>query len=245
MKWQKGDLLYEGKGKRVFHINGESDILLQEFKDQLTAFNAEKKAQMAGKGSLNCLITSTIFRFLQNQGVQTHFVERISDTEWVTQKLKMIPLEVVVRNTMAGSTAKKFKIEEGTPLETPLVEFYYKVDELGDPFMSDAQALMLKTVESQKQLDELKFIALKVNTSLLEFFSRCEINLIDFKLEFGTDSQGHFVLGDEISPDSCRLWDKATNEKMDKDRFRRDLGQVLEKYEDVWQRIQKNWSDYV
>lgn len=245
MNWQKGDLLYEGKGKRVFKVKDDENVLLQEFKDQLTAFNAEKKATMANKGKMNCLITTTIFKFLEKQGVQTHFVQRISEIEWITKKLKMVPLEVVVRNTLAGSTAKKFKMEEGTSLEKPLVEFYYKVDELGDPFISDEQALMLKAVDKQEDLDELKFIALKVNTCLKEFFDKCDIKLVDFKLEFGRSEQGQFILGDEVSPDSCRLWDKTTNEKMDKDRFRRDLGDVIENYQKVWERIQKQWSEYV
>lgn len=157
----------------------------------------------------------------------------------------MIPLEVVVRNILAGSTAKKFAIEEGTPLDKPLVEFYYKKDELNDPFISDDQALMIKAVSDTKDIDTLKKLGLAVNTALLEFFKKCEIKLVDFKLEFGKTTNGEIILGDEISPDSCRLWDLKTNEKLDKDRFRRDLGQVKEKYQEVWTRIQKEWSQYV
>ena len=157
----------------------------------------------------------------------------------------MIPLEVVVRNIMAGSTAKKLGMAEGTAMEKPLVEFYYKKDELADPFISDDQALLLKTVNSQKELEELKSVALLVNAALISFFRECGIKLVDFKLEFGKNEKGQIVLGDEISPDSCRLWDAETDEKLDKDRFRRDLGQVKEKYQDVWDRIQNKWSQYV
>lgn len=243
--FQKGPLLYEGKAKRIFEVIGESGLVWQDFKNSLTAFNAEKKATMEGKGRLNALIATSIYRFLEAQGLQTHSVQVVSETEWITKKLQMVPLEVVVRNIFAGSTAKKFQIEEGTPLEQPLVEFYYKKDELGDPFISDEQALMLKAVNDPSQLSELKHLALSVNRSLKEFFAKCEIDLVDFKLEFGSDDSGTFLLADEISPDSCRLWDQKTGEKMDKDRFRRDLGHVLEMYQEVWQRIQNQWSQYV
>jgi phosphoribosylaminoimidazole-succinocarboxamide synthase len=245
MTWQKAEQIYEGKGKRVFAIKGQKDFLLQEFKNQLTAFNAQKVAELDGKGELNLLITTAIFKFLAKKGIQTHFVEKLSNTECVTKRLSMIPLEVVVRNTLAGSTAKKFAIEEGTPLDEPLVEFYYKKDELNDPFISDDQALMIKAVNSQNDLDNLKNQGLAVNDALTEFFQKCGIKLVDFKLEFGKNAEGEIILGDEISPDSCRLWDLKTNEKLDKDRFRRDLGQVKEKYQEVWNRIQKEWSAYV
>lgn len=245
MTWQKAEQIYEGKGKRVFALKGQQDFLLQEFKDQLTAFNALKKAELDGKGELNCLITSSIFKYLEKIGVSTHFVEKLTSTSCVTKKLSMIPLEVVVRNVLAGSTAKKLGFEEGTSMEQPLVEFYYKKDELNDPFISDDQALLMKAVSNRSDLETLKKVALQVNAGLIEFFAKCEIRLIDFKLEFGKTADGKIVLGDEISPDSCRLWDQKTNEKMDKDRFRRDLGQVKENYQEVWSRIQKQWSQYV
>jgi phosphoribosylaminoimidazole-succinocarboxamide synthase len=245
MSWEKGERIYDGKGKRVYALKGHNDVLLQEFKNQLTAFNAVKVSELDGKGELNCLITTAIFKFLGEKHIPTHFVEQTSTTSWVTKKLDMIPLEVVVRNILAGSTAKKFAIEEGTPLEKPLVEFYYKKDELNDPFISDEQALMMKAAQSQKDLDTLKSYALAVNKALIEFFHKCGIKLVDFKLEFGVSMDGQIMLGDEISPDSCRLWDEITNEKLDKDRFRRDLGQVKEKYQEVWTRIQKEWSSYV
>lgn len=245
MSWQKAEQIYDGKGKRIFSLKGQEGFVLQEFKNQLTAFNAVKKEELDGKGELNCLITSSIFKYLEAQAIPTHFVEKLSNTSVVTKKLSMIPLEVVVRNIMAGSTAKKLGIPEGSAMEKPLVEFYYKKDELADPFISDDQALLLKAVGTQKELDELKSLGLKINSALQKFFAACEIKLVDFKLEFGKNDSGQIVLGDEISPDSCRLWDEKTNEKLDKDRFRRDLGQVKEKYQEVWNRIQKKWSQYV
>lgn len=245
MSWQKAEQIYDGKGKRIFSLEGKDDHVLQEFKNQLTAFNAVKKEELEGKGELNCLITTSLFKYLGEQGVPTHFVEKLSNTSIVTKKLTMIPLEVVVRNIMAGSTAKKLGIPEGTDMAKPLVEFYYKKDELADPFISDDQALLLQAVDSQSDLDELKKLGLKINEALKAFFAKCEIKLVDFKLEFGKNEKGQIVLGDEISPDSCRLWDQKTNEKLDKDRFRRDLGQVKEKYQDVWNRIQNKWSQYV
>jgi phosphoribosylaminoimidazole-succinocarboxamide synthase len=245
MSWQKANQVYDGKGKKIFAVVGSEDLVIQEFKNQLTAFNAIKKEELEGKGELNCLITSSIFSYLAKKDVPTHFVQKISNTTIVTKKLSMIALEVVVRNILAGSTAKKLGLEEGTPLVKPLVEFYYKKDELADPFISDDQALLLQVVSSQKELDELKQLALKINDALKIFFSDCGIKLVDFKLEFGKNEKGQIVLGDEISPDSCRLWDQKTNEKLDKDRFRRDLGQVKEKYQDVWDRIQNKWSQYV
>ncbi|MCB9073627.1 MAG: phosphoribosylaminoimidazolesuccinocarboxamide synthase [Bdellovibrionaceae bacterium] len=244
MSWEKGEQLYEGKAKRIFSVKGKNDVLWQDFKDQLTAFNAQKVEQLSGKGLLNCKITTLIFKYMQGNGVPTHFVESIGETALITKKLDMIALEVVVRNVLAGSTAKKFGIEEGKPLEKPLVEFYYKNDSLGDPFMSDDQALMLK-LASPKEISDIKILALKVNDLLSELFKACDIRLVDFKIEIGRDASGHILLGDEISPDSCRLWDMKTSEKMDKDRFRRDLGQVKEMYQEVWNRLQKNWSQYV
>ncbi len=245
MKWQKAEQIYDGKGKRIFALVGKDGFVLQEFKNQLTAFNAVKKEELEGKGELNCLITSSIFKYLADKGIPTHFVEKLSNTSVVTSKLTMIPLEVVVRNIMAGSTAKKLGIAEGSSMSKALVEFYYKKDELADPFISDDQALLLNTVETQAELDELKSLGLKVNEQLIIFFLNCGIKLVDFKLEFGKNANGEIVLGDEISPDSCRLWDAQTNEKLDKDRFRRDLGQVKEKYQEVWNRIQNKWSQYV
>lgn len=239
MNYKRGNLMYEGKAKRIFAVEGSNDLIWQEFKDSLTAFNAEKKAEMKGKGEINRQIASLIFKRLNDNQVPSHWIADVDSTHMVTKKLEMIPLEVVVRNVLAGSTAKKFAIPEGTPLEKPLVEFYFKKDELADPFISDDQALMLKTVRQAEDLQTLKSLALKVNSVISAFFAKGGIRLIDFKLEFGYDSNGAILLADEISPDSCRLWDLETNEKMDKDRFRRDLGDVIENYQKVLDRLTK------
>ncbi|MCB9026549.1 MAG: phosphoribosylaminoimidazolesuccinocarboxamide synthase [Bdellovibrionaceae bacterium] len=233
----KSEQLYEGKAKKIYSVSSSDDLVWVEFKNSLTAFNGEKKAEMINKGRFNCHITSILFKWLEKKGINSHFHERVSDIEMVCQKVKIIPLEVVVRNILAGSTAKKFRIEEGSPLEQPLVEFYYKDDSLGDPFISDEQAIMLKAVNNVEQLSVLKQKALEVNIILKKIFEDIGIDLIDFKLEFGLDSKGEILLADEITPDTCRLWDKKTGERMDKDRFRRDMGQVMEFYEDVFQRL--------
>lgn len=244
MSWKKGALLYEGKAKKVYAVSSDDDHLWIEYKNSLTAFNAQKKGSFDKKGYVNLQITSKIFKFLQQNKVRTHFVENVSQSEMICQKLKMIPLEVVVRNQVAGSYAKKFNLPEGGPIQPALVEFYYKNDELADPFISDDQALFLKTVESQRVLDNLKAEAKRINECLLTFFSQCQIRLIDFKIEFGLSRDGGLVLGDEISPDSCRLWDSETNEKLDKDRFRRDMGKVEESYLEVLHRIENAWKGF-
>lgn len=244
MTWEKAEQLYEGKAKKIFSVKGKTDVVIQDFKDQLTAFNAQKVEQMSGKGLLNCQITTLIFKFMQDRGVATHYIESLSPTSFVTRKLQMIPLEVVVRNVLAGSTAKKFGIAEGQELKQPLVEFYYKDDALNDPFISDDQALMMNAATAE-ELTVIKKLALQVNTQMIELFSACGIRLVDFKIEVGRDAHGAILLADEISPDSCRLWDLETNEKMDKDRFRRDLGNVLEMYQEVWNRLKNKWSQYV
>lgn len=239
MGYKKAQLLYEGKAKKIFSVEDSSDLIWQEFKDSFTAFNGEKKATMAGKGEINRAIASLIFNKLQQAGVPSHWIADVDKTHMVTKKLTMIDLEVVVRNILAGSTAKKLGIAEGTPLDQPIVEFYYKKDELNDPFISDDQAKFLKVVRQDQDLEKLKTQALKVNDVIRPLFDQADIHLIDFKLEFGYDDQGELLLADEISPDSCRLWDKETNEKMDKDRFRRDLGDVLENYQKVLDRLTK------
>jgi len=241
---RRGEMIYEGKAKRLFTVEGHPEWILQEFKDSLTAFNAQKKGQFENKGRLNRDITSLVFRFLADKGIPSHRVVDVGSNDMVTEKLEMLKVEVVVRNVLAGSTAKKFGLEEGTPLEKPLVEFYYKDDALNDPFLSDEQALMLKIASKQSELDELKKLALKVNAGLLEFFAGANLNLVDFKIEFGRKN-GVIVLADEITPDSCRLWDKKTGEKMDKDRFRRDLGNVKESYEEVSKRLFEHWNGKV
>lgn len=240
---RRGALIYEGKAKRLYAAEGHPDWVIQEFKDSLTAFNAQKKGSFENKGRINRDITSLVFRFLEKKGVKSHRIADLGESEMVTQKLDMLKVEVVVRNVLAGSTAKKFGIEEGAPLERPLVEFYYKDDALGDPFISDEQALMLKVCQEQKELDELKMLALKVNEGLIEFFDAVGLRLIDFKIEIGRNpNTGELLLGDEITPDSCRLWDKASGERMDKDRFRRDLGNIKESYEEVAKRLHEHWE---
>ena len=239
MDYKKGELLYEGKAKRVYSVLGEAHFVWIEFKNSLTAFNALKKGEFEGKGHLNRNIASILFRELRKNEINSHWVSDVGSTEMVCQKLQMIPLEVVVRNRAAGSLAKKFAIEEGAPLKAPLVELYYKKDELQDPFVSDDQALLLQMIESSAALDVLKNQALKINLVLKNLFKKIEIDLIDFKIEFGRDRNGNFLLADEISPDSCRLWDLKTNEKLDKDRFRRDLGRVQESYEEVLGRLNR------
>lgn len=245
MQYEKSDLLYEGKGKKIYAVKANDDLVYMEFKDSLTAFNAQKTGSFVGKGIINHKISSSIFTYLKEQGINTHMVSSPQLGIQVCHKVEIIPLEVVVRNVLAGSTAKKFAIEEGTILSEPLVEFYYKKDELQDPFLSDAQALMLKAARSQEELDVLKQLALKINSKLLPFFDHIGIKLIDFKVEFGRSRNGEILLADEISPDSCRLWDKETNEKYDKDRFRRDLGGVAEGYQMIWSRIQKYYQGEV
>lgn len=242
-KYDKGDFLYEGKAKRIFAVKGTDKLLWLEFKDSMTAFNGVKKEEVQQKGQINTAIATSIFNFLSRHGVAHHWVQTVSANEMVCEKLKMIPLEVVVRNILAGSTAKKFNIEEGRALNQPLVEFFYKDDSLNDPFISDEQALMLQVVPDQRDLSELKVLALNVNQCLKNFFSDMGLTLVDFKLEFGWNELGKKVLGDEITPDSCRIWDSKTNEKLDKDRFRRDLGQVTESYNEILNRIKKVWGE--
>lgn len=246
MSYEKGELIYEGKAKRIFSVKGQPDLVWQEFKDSLTAFNAQKQGSFENKGPVNRDITSLVFRFLAKHGVENHWVRDIGEREQITRKLEMLKVEVVVRNILAGSTAKKFNLEEGTPLETPLTEFYYKEDSLNDPFISDEQALMLKVAPARKDLDELKRAALDVNRGLIELFGAAGLDLVDFKIEFGRDPKsGRVLLADEITPDSCRLWDRVTKEKLDKDRFRRDLGDVKESYEKVHAMLNQAWGSKV
>ena len=240
---ENNKLIYEGKAKKLYSVLAHEDLIWQEFKDSLTAFNALKKGEFLGKGQLNRDITSLIFKFLKSRDIKTHWVEDIGDHEMITRKLNMLKLEVVMRNRLAGSTAKKFNLEEGSPLEKPLLEFFYKDDALADPFISDEQALMLKIVKTQSQLESAKDLARKINLNLKEFFAKASIELIDFKIELGWDSRAELILADEITPDSCRLWDQTTGEKMDKDRFRRDLGSVKENYEQVYFRLKSQWEN--
>jgi phosphoribosylaminoimidazole-succinocarboxamide synthase len=221
------ELLYEGKAKRIFSTDDKQTVLI-EYKDSATAFNGQKKADITGKGRLNNEITSLLFLKLQEQGIPSHFIKRISETEQLVKRVTIIPLEVVVRNIAAGSLSKRLGIEEGKGLSKPLVEFYLKNDDLGDPLLTNDHIDELN-IATKEELTILKEKALKINTVLSSFFNELGINLIDFKLEF--------LLADEISPDTCRLWDKKTNEKLDKDVFRRDLGSLTEAYETILARL--------
>jgi phosphoribosylaminoimidazole-succinocarboxamide synthase len=229
------ELLYEGKAKRIFSTEDEQTVLI-EYKDSATAFNGQKKADITGKGRLNNEITSLLFLNLQAQGIPSHFIKRISETEQLVKRVTIIPLEVVVRNIAAGSLSKRLGIEEGKALTKPLVEFYLKNDDLGDPLLTTEHVYELN-IATEEELTILKEKALKINTVLSSFFNELGINLIDFKLEFGKDAEGSILLADEISPDTCRLWDKKTNEKLDKDVFRRDLGSLTEAYETILARL--------
>lgn len=232
---EKGQLLYEGKAKRIYATD-EENIVWVAYKDDATAFNGEKKAQISGKGRLNNQITSLLFEKLAAAGIENHFVEKLSETEQLVKKVKIVPLEVVVRNIVAGSLSKRLGLEEGTALKNTIVEFYYKSDELGDPIINNDHIAVLE-IATEEQLQEIKSIALKVNEILVPYFAQCNVKLVDFKLEFGVTAEGKIILADEISPDTCRLWDKETNQKLDKDIFRRDLGNLTDAYEEILKRL--------
>jgi len=228
-------MLYEGKAKKIFKTDRPHELRV-EFKDSLTAFNALKKGSFEDKGSINRDITSLIFQELKKNGVESHWISDLGSQEMIVQEVKIIPLEVVVRNILAGSTAKKLGIEEGKKIVAPLVEFYYKKDELADPFVSDDQILMLE-IATDNEIEKLKKLALQINGILKNLFEKIGIRLVDFKIEFGKNKDGKIILADEITPDCMRLWDIQTNEKLDKDRFRRDLGNIRESYFEVLNRL--------
>lgn len=231
----KGNLLYEGKAKRIYATD-DANVFWVAYKDDATAFNGEKKASIDGKGVLNNTITSLIFQKLTDAGIENHFIEKLSDTEQLVKKVTILPLEVVVRNIVAGSLSTRTGLAEGTKMEKPIVEFYYKDDELGDPLFTDAHIEMMK-ICSQEDLETLRKYGLAVNTILQEIFDACNLNLVDFKIELGRDVNGKIILADEISPDTCRLWDKTTNEKLDKDVFRRNLGSLTDAYQEILKRL--------
>ncbi len=237
---QSNNMFYEGKGKRLYKTSNDSEILA-EFKDDLTAFNAQKKSSEDGKGVLNCQISTQIFKLLESCNIKTHFIESIHDKYMLCKRVDIIPIEVVVRNVATGSLSKRLGIKESlvikdTPLGKSLVEFYYKDDSLNDPIITDSHCLLMN-IASSKEIEVLKDLALRVNEVLKEYFDKANLKLIDFKLEFGRDSNNDILLADEISPDSCRLWDKETNEKMDKDIFRQNLGNVTTAYKEVLSRL--------
>jgi len=229
-----GMLLYEGKAKKVFATD-KPDQVVQYFKDDATAFNAQKRGTIVGKGVINNKVSERLFRLLEQAGVPTHFVERLSDRELLTKKVTIVPVEVVVRNVVAGSLAKRLGLKEGDPIEPAIVEWYYKNDGLGDPLIAD-EHIRLMRLATPEQMAEIKRLALKVNSLLQPFFRERQMILVDFKLEFGTHN-GTLILADEISPDTCRFWDQTTKESMDKDRFRKDLGKIEEAYQEVLKRV--------
>ncbi len=231
---EKLEQLYEGKAKKVFKTDNK-DHLIVSYKDDATAFNGLKKGTIAGKGEINNLMSNQLFAYLQENGIETHYVETIDSRNTVVKCVEIVPLEVIVRNVAAGSFSKRLGVEEGTVFEQPTVEFSYKNDDLGDPLINDSFAIALK-LATQEEIDEIKSMALRVNELLKAYFLRANIKLIDFKLEFGR-FHGRIILADEISPDTCRLWDKETNEKLDKDRFRRDLGNIEGAYSEVRSRL--------
>ncbi|MDQ7044103.1 MAG: phosphoribosylaminoimidazolesuccinocarboxamide synthase [Sulfurimonas sp.] len=233
---QKRELLYEGKAKRLY-LTDDANLVISEFKDDLTAFNGEKKSSEAGKGALNNKISTELFKLLEANGIPTHFVKMLDDNHMLHTKVDVILIEVIVRNIATGSLSRNLGIEDGTVLPFTLVEFDYKNDALGDPKLNDQHCLILELVEYQDELDKLRRMARQINDILKPYFAQKGLNLVDFKLEFGKDNNGNIILIDEISPDNCRFWDIESGEKMDKDRFRQGLGGLTVAYEQVLNRI--------
>ena len=232
---QKLDMIYEGKAKKVFQTDDPA-LVIVDYKDDATAFNGEKKGTIVGKGVINNKLTNFLMQKLEKAGVPTHFVRELSDRETLVKSVHIVPLEVIIRNVSAGSFAKRYGVEEGIVFDSPTIEFSYKNDALGDPLINSYHAVALK-LATPEEIETIKKYAFKVNDVLKAFFLECGINLIDFKLEFGKLPDGAIVLADEISPDTCRFWDSKTGEKLDKDRFRRDLGNVEDAYQEVLRRV--------
>lgn len=231
---EKKELLYEGKAKKVFTTE-DPDVLIVSYKDDATAFNGLKKGTIVGKGAINNRMTNYIFKKLEAKGVPTHLIEELNDRETAVKKVEIVPLEVIIRNFSAGSFAKKMGMEEGVKFSRPTLEFSYKNDDLGDPFINKYYALALE-LATEEEIDAITRYAFQVNEVMQEYFASLNIELIDFKIEFGR-YHGQIILADEVSPDTCRLWDKETHEKLDKDRFRRDLGNVEDAYQEVFRRL--------
>ena len=232
---EKKEQLYEGKAKKVFATD-DANLVIVDYKDDATAFNGEKKGTITGKGVINNVMSNHMFQLLEQQGVPTHFVEQLSERETLVKKVSIVPLEVIIRNISAGSFAKRFGVEEGIVYDEPTIEFSYKNDELGDPLMNAYHAIALKAA-TREEIETIKAMAFKVNEVMKQYFDTLNVILVDFKLEFGKTADGKIVLADEISPDTCRLWDKTTKEKLDKDRFRRDMGGVEEAYQEIMKRV--------
>ena len=232
---KKVEQLYEGKAKKVFSTE-DPNYCIVSYKDDATAFNGQKKGTILGKGAINNRLTNYFMKLLEEKGVPTHFVEELSDTDAVVKKVKIVPLEVIIRNISAGSFAARYGVEEGIVFDEPTIEFSYKCDELNDPLMNSYHAIALKLATPQ-EIDTIKAMAFKVNDVLRELWKSVGVTLVDFKLEFGRLPDGTIILADEISPDTARLWDSKTGEKLDKDRFRRDLGGVEDAYQEVLRRV--------
>ncbi|MBP5379649.1 MAG: phosphoribosylaminoimidazolesuccinocarboxamide synthase [Ruminococcus sp.] len=232
---EKKEQLYEGKAKKVYATN-DPNLVIVDYKDDATAFNGEKKGTITGKGVINNKMTNFMFKMLEKEGVPTHLVEEISDRETIVKKVSIVPLEVIIRNVAAGSFSKRMGVEEGKQLLCPILEFSYKNDDLGDPFINDYYALALG-IATKEDIDTISKYAFKVNEFMVKFFKGLNIDLIDFKIEFGKTADGTIILADEISPDTCRFWDSTTHEKLDKDRFRRDMGGVEEAYQEIMKRL--------
>ena len=233
----KGVQLYEGKAKKVFATE-DPDLLIVSYKDDATAFNGLKRGTISGKGVINNRMSNALMRLLERQGIPTHFVEELSERETLVRRVEIVPLEVIVRNLSAGSFSKRYGVEEGLVFAEPTVEFSYKNDALSDPLLNDSHALALG-LATREELNQIRHYALEINRLLKEFWLSCGVTLVDFKLEFGRPADGSIILADEISPDTSRLWDNATGKKLDKDRFRRDLGGVEDAYREVMDRLER------
>lgn len=232
---QKLEQIYEGKAKKVYKTD-DPELYIVDYKDDATAFNGLKKGTIAGKGIINNQMSNRLMQMIERKGVPTHFVKELSERETLVKKVSIVPLEVIVRNIAAGSFSKRYGVDEGMVFEEPVIEFSYKNDALGDPLLNTDHALALK-VATRAEIDTIKSYALQINSILKAFWTECGVTLVDFKLEFGKTADGSVILADEISPDTCRLWDTATGEKLDKDRFRRDLGGVEEAYAEIMKRL--------
>ena len=230
-------MLYEGKAKQIFATEKPDEVVVR-FKDDATAFNAQKKGQVDKKGQMNNAITTLIFEYLNEKGIPTHFIKQIDDREQLVKKVSIIPLEVIVRNYVAGSMAQRLGVEEGTKSPITIFDICYKDDALGDPLINDYHAIFLGAV-TREELDKMYALTARINEILIDLFDKMNIILVDFKIELGKTPNGEIILADEISPDTCRLWDKDTMKKLDKDRFRRDLGEVTEAYEEIYNRLKK------
>ncbi len=232
---EKKEQLYEGKAKRVYATD-DKNLVIVSYKDDATAFNGLKKGTIEGKGVINNKMSNFLMQILEKEGVKTHFVEELSDRETLVKKVSIVPLEVIIRNISAGSFAKRYGVEEGVVFEEPTIEFSYKNDDLGDPLLNDYHALALK-LATKAEIELIKSMAFKINEVMKAYFKKLNVTLVDFKLEFGKTADGEIVLADEISPDTCRFWDSTTGEKLDKDRFRRDLGGVEGAYQEMMRRL--------